>query len=154
MMHSTRRPLFWRSTLSVVLFGSIVGAGAVAGAASAQAPRDGANIDETQLKSRTTPIQCTANQTVELDGALLKVDRAAISPSGNCTVHITNSHIVARAAVIASGNSEITFENCIVEGAVSLTGDSVASFKSSTVRGRVRKLQSAAVKDLGHNVWH
>jgi hypothetical protein len=160
MMHSPHRPMFWRSILGVVLFGSIVAlvaAGATAaGAASAstQTPRDGADIDETQLKSRTTPVQCTANQTVELDGALLKVDRAAIQTSGNCSVHITNSRIVARAAVIASGNSEITFENCIVEGALNLTGDSVASFKSSTVRGRVRKLQSATVKDLGHNVWH
>ncbi len=125
-----------------------------AAAASTQAPSEGASLDETQLKSRTTPVQCTANQSVELDGALLKVDGAAIQVSGNCRVHITNSRVVGRVVAIASGNTEITFENCIVEGALNLTGNSVASFKSSTVRGRVRKLQSAEVKDLGHNVWH
>jgi hypothetical protein len=132
------------------MFGSIV----AVTAAAPQAPKDGATVDETQLKTRTTPIMCTANQTAELDGALLKIDRAAIEVSGNCKVHITNSHVVGRVAVAASGNAEVTFENTIVEGALSLTGNSVASFKSSTVRGRVRKLQSAAVQDLGHNVWH
>ncbi len=150
MMHTTRRPVFWRSILGVVLFGSMVMAAA---AASTQAPSEGASIDETQLKSRTTPVQCTANQSVDLDGALLQVDGAAIQSSGNCRVHITNSRVVARVAVMATGNTSITFENCIVEGALQLTGNSVTSVKSSTVRGRVRKLQSAHVKDLGHNVW-
>jgi hypothetical protein len=151
MMHTTRRPLFSRSILAAVLFGSMALA---AVAAPAQAPSDGANIDETQLKSRTTPIQCLANQTVDLDGALLKVDSPAIQATGNCHVHITNSRVVGRVAVAASGNAEIAFENCIVEGSLSLTGNSVASFKSSTVRGRIRKLQSGGVKDLGHNLWH
>src|SRR6266542_3927584 len=142
IMHNTRTPAFWRSIMGVVMSGSIV---AVA-AASAQAPADGANIDETTLKPRTTPIQCTGNQSVNLDGALLKVDRGAIVISGNCKVRVTNSRVVARAVVVASGNASVTFENCIVEGALSLTGNSVTSFKSSTVRGAGRRLQSAAVK--------
>jgi hypothetical protein len=120
----------------------------------AQAPKDGATLDADQLKKQTTAVMCTANQSVKVDGLLLQVDRAAILASGNCKVQVTNSRVVSRTAVSASGNAEITFDNSIVDGALSLNGNAVASFKSSTVNGKVRKLQSAAVKDLGHNVWH
>ena len=108
--------------------------------------------DTAQTKERRN-ISFAMHDCDNLDGALLKVDRGAIVISGNCKVRVTNSRVVARAVVVASGNASVTFENCIVEGALSLTGNSVTSFKSSTVRGAGRRLQSAAVKDLGHNVW-
>jgi hypothetical protein len=157
-MLSTHTSAFWRSIAGALVVGSCVALAAASpqDAAKPQEPaaKDGATIDETTLKTRTTPISCTANQTVDLDGALLKVDSGAIVITGNCQVHVSNSRVVARAAVAASGNASVTFENCIVEGALSLTGNAVVSFKQSTVRGAGRRLQSAGkVKDLGHNVW-
>jgi hypothetical protein len=148
-MHDARTPAFWRS-ISIGALGALL----VGSIALAQTPKEGADLDEATLKPRPTPVSCLANQTVDVDGALLKADRVAIQATGNCKVRVTNSRVVGRAAVMASGNAEITFENSIIDGALSLTGNSVTSFKSSTVRGRVRKLQEAAVKDLGHNLWH
>jgi len=162
-MHDARTPAFWRSLSTAAMSLAFAGSMALAVTATAQTPapaqtptqtpKPDATIDETSLKARPNPVQCLANETVEVDGAMLKADRVAISATGNCKVHVTNSHIVGRAAVMASGNAEITFENTIIEGALSLTGNSTTSFKQSTVRGKVRKLQEAAVKDLGHNVW-
>jgi hypothetical protein len=154
-MQMTHKPTFWRSIAPSTLLGvALIGSMAVAAAAPAQTPGDGATVDEAKLKNQTVPVLCNGNQSVKLDGALLQVDRAAISASGNCRVQVTNSRVVGKVAVMATGNASITFENTIVDGALSLTGKSVTSFKSSTVTGRVRKLQGASVKDLGHNVWH
>jgi len=154
-MQMTLSPTFWRSIASKTVLGvALIGSLAGATTASAQSPADGATLDATKLKSQKTPVQCTGDQTVTLDGALLQVGRTAINASGNCKVQVMNSRVVGKIAVVATGNAEITFENAIVEGSLQLMGNTTASFKSSTVTGKVRKLQSAAVKDLGHNVWH
>lgn len=119
---------------------------------SMQAPA-GATIDETRLKSRTTPVHCAGVERVELDGVLLRVDEVAIEALAECRVHVKNSHVVGRSAVVAAGKTSLTFENCIIEGTLHLAGSSVTSIRSSTIRGRVRKLQAGEMKDLGQNVW-
>jgi len=121
-------------------------------AASMQAPA-GASIDETRLKRRTTPVHCAGVERVELDGVLLQVDRVAIEALAECRVHIKNSRVVGRSAVVAAGKASLTFENCIIEGTLHLAGSSVTSVRSSTIHGRVRKLQAGELKDLGQNVW-
>jgi hypothetical protein len=173
-MHNTSGQTFWRSAhrlaIAAAVWGVVVAgsltvtaatpaqdtapakAGAQAGAPAAAAA-DGATIDETRLKSRPGPVKCMGVESVELDGVLLRVDAIAIQASGECRVIIKNSRVVGRDAVVATGKASITFENSIVEGSLRIMGDTVTSFKSSTVRGRIRKLQKAEVKDLGHNVW-
>jgi hypothetical protein len=140
-----------RVTSGAVL--SCVIAGTIAiGTASAQGTA-GATIDETKLKNRTTPVHCVGNEGVELEGVLLKLDRVAVQAMGNCKVKIINSRIVGKVAVMAAGNAEVAIENSIIDGGLQLAGNSVTSFKSSTVRGSVNKLQTASVKDLGQNRW-
>jgi hypothetical protein len=131
----------------------VVDASPVNGVSSSIQAPVGATIDETRLKSRTTPIQCAGVEKVELDGVLLRGDKVAIQAMAECRMVIKNSHVVGSPAVMAAGKAEITFENCIIEGSLNLAGSSVTSFRSSTIRGRVRKLQSAETKDLGQNVW-
>jgi hypothetical protein len=164
MIHTTSRLVLRRSLSCFVLSASIIASAAAfgdvaapdAGAASPTQAKEkaaGAVLDETRLKPRTGPVHCAGVESVELDGVLLKADRVAIQALAECKVRITNSHIVGRVAVMAAGKAAITFENCLIEGTLQLAGNSVTSVRSSTVRGRVRKLQTAEMKDLGHNLW-
>jgi biotin carboxyl carrier protein len=115
----------------------------------------GANIDVSRLQRRPTPVGCSANETVHLEGVLIEADRAAVDAVGNCQVVITNSRIVGRVGVVMAGNATVTIENSIVEGTVAIQAlaNSTATVRSSTIIGRVQRLQSAAVRDLGQNVW-
>jgi hypothetical protein len=168
MIHTTSRLVLRRSLSCFALSASIITSAAafrdvaapnagvapsIQAAASTQPAAAGATLDEAKLKPRTAPVHCAGVESVQLDGVLLKVDRVAIQALAECKVHITNSHIVGRVAVMAAGKAAITFENCLIEGTLQLAGDSVTSIKSSTVRGRVRKLQTAEMKDLGKNLW-
>lgn len=125
----------------------------VAEARSSAAP--GANIDESKLKKRTSAVQCTAIQSVDLDGVLIDVDKVAVQALGQCQMRIKNSKLVGRIALQVTGNATVTLENSILKGVVAIqgTGATVISVRSSTITGTVQKLQSANVEDLGQNVW-
>jgi hypothetical protein len=61
--------------------------------------------------------------------------------------------VIGRVAVQTPGDATVTIENSIIEGRLQPTQTSAISARSSTVQGRVVKLQGGTVRDLGQNVW-
>jgi hypothetical protein len=110
-------------------------------------------LDASSLRRRTDPVQCLGTESIRLDGVLLQADRVAVQAGGKCAVHITNSHVVGSIAVRTLGDATVTIENSVIEGRLQATQTSTISARASTIQGRVTKLQSGAVRDLGQNVW-
>jgi hypothetical protein len=116
----------------------------------------GATIDDSRLERRTRQIVCH-DDSMKLDGVLIKLDDVAVVVTGDCDLKIVNSHITGSSTAIhADSNATVSIVNSIVEGstaAVSLSGNATLSAKSSTVRGRVLRTQNTEVHDQGGNVW-
>jgi hypothetical protein len=121
---------------------------------TAPASSGGATIDDARLERRTRQIVCH-DDSMRLDGVLIKLDDVAVVVTGDCDLKIVNSHITGNTAIHADSNATVSIVNSIVEGstAVSLSGNATLAAKSSTVRGRIQRTQNTELHDQGGNVW-
>jgi hypothetical protein len=109
------------------------------------------------LEHRHEPIVCQGSRMLHIDNRNLVFDGDAVSAMDGCEIHITNSHIsatgvgvVARAADVHIDNSQIEGEQASIDAS---DGAQIYAI-SSRFKGLSRRLDTAAVHDLGGNRWN
>jgi hypothetical protein len=128
--------------------------------ASATAPATGTGAGASiasglPLEHLHEPIICQGAQLLHIDSRNLEFDGNALSVQNGCELHITNSRIVAkgvgvnaRAASVHIDNSSIAGES----GSVEASDGAQVYASSSTFKGLIRRLDTAAFHDMGGNV--
>ena len=108
------------------------------------------------LERRSEPMICQGQQMVHIDGRNLEFDGDAISAEDGCDIHITNSHIVAHGVGVSARAANVHIQNSVIQGdsgSVSASEGAQVYTQSSTFRGLSRRLDSAAIHDLGGTIW-
>ncbi|HTT01603.1 MAG TPA: hypothetical protein VMG11_05880 [Steroidobacteraceae bacterium] len=107
------------------------------------------------VEHRHDPIICQGDRQMRIDGKNLEFDFDAVDASAGCEVLITNSRIAARGVGVAIHSASVHIDNSVIEGdtrAVDASGDAQIYAQSSSFKGLIRRLDSAAFHDLGGNV--
>jgi len=139
-------------------FGSAPGAAIEAGSAPAIATtlrKPAAGGGAVQL--RHEPIVCQGARLMHLDNLDLQFDGDAVSAQDGCEIHITNSHIRAGGTGVSARAANVHIDNSQIEGdaaAIEASDGAQIYTVSSKFHGMSRKLDTAAVHDLGGNVWN
>jgi hypothetical protein len=129
------------------------GSGGQAGAA-AGAREPGASV---AVELRHEPIVCQGARLLHIDNLNLQFDGDAVSAEDGCEIHITNSRIRATGVGVSARAANVHIDNSLIEGeAASIDASHGAQIytASSRFRGLSRQLDTAAVHDLGGNVWN
>lgn len=108
------------------------------------------------LERRSEPMICQGQQMVHIDGRNLEFDGDAISAEDGCDIHITNSHIIAHGVGVSARAANVHIQNSVIQGdsgSVSASEGAQVYTQSSTFRGLSRRLDSAAIHDLGGTIW-
>jgi hypothetical protein len=122
---------------------------------SASRIRD-AGVTSAPLERRHEPIVCQGSRMLHIDNRNLEFEGDAVSAENGCELYITNSHITATGTGITASNANVHIDNSLIEGdAASLDAEAGGQIyaESSRFRGMSRQLDTAAVHDLGGNVW-
>jgi hypothetical protein len=130
------------------------GSGGQAGAAGV-AREPGAASAAVEL--RHEPIVCQGARLLHIDNRNLQFDGDAVSAEDGCEIHITNSRIRATGVGVSARAANVHIDNSLIEGdAASIDASHGAQIytASSHFRGLSRQLDTAAVHDLGGNVWN
>jgi hypothetical protein len=101
------------------------------------------------------PIICQGSRLLHIDSRNLEFDGDALSAENGCELHITNSRIVASGVGVEARGASVHIENSAIEGAagsVEASGGAQVYASSSTFKGLIRRLDTAAFHDLGGNV--
>ena len=101
------------------------------------------------------PIICQGSRLLHIDSRNIEFDGDAFSVQNGCELHITNSRIVASGVGIEARDASVHIENSAIEGAVgSIEASDGAQVyaSSSTFKGLIRRLDTAAFHDMGGNV--
>lgn len=101
------------------------------------------------------PIICQGSRLLHIDSRNIEFDGDAFSVQNRCELHITNSRIVAGGVGIEARDASVHIENSAIEGAVgSIEASDGAQVyaSSSTFKGLIRRLDTAAFHDMGGNV--
>jgi hypothetical protein len=109
------------------------------------------------LERRNEPIVCQGAQLLHIDNRNLQFDGDAVSAEDGCEIHITNSRIVATGVGVSARAANVHIDNSLIVGdAASIDASDGAQIytTSSRFRGLSRRLDTAAVHDLGGNVWN
>lgn len=126
-------------------------------AAGASAPSDtagGALLTSIPLERRHEPIVCQGPRLLHIDSRNLEFDGDAVSAENGCEVHITNSRIVATGVGVLVRGASVHIDNSSIEGGASSVEASDGAqvyARSSTFKGLIRRLDSAAFHDMGGN---
>jgi hypothetical protein len=123
---------------------------------SASRSRDTA-ITSAPLERRHEPIICQGSRMLRIDNQNLEFEGDAVSAENGCDLYITNSHITATGTGITASNARVHIDNSLIEGdTASLAADDGGQIyaESSRFHGMSRLLDTAAVHDLGGNVWN
>ena len=110
-------------------------------ASAPPAPAEGATAPATAHPPRTdhAPIVCGGQEAVRLEAIAIRApEGAAVTASGNCSVHIRDCTLEAATGVVASGNARVVLEGCIVHGtvhAVQASGNARVKIPSTRFEG-------------------
>jgi hypothetical protein len=113
-------------------------------------------VTSAPLERRHEPIVCQGSRMLHIDNQNLEFEGDAVSAENGCELYITNSHITATGTGITASNADVHIDNSLIEGdAASLDAEDGGQIyaASSRFRGMSRQLDTAAVHDLGGNVW-
>ena len=109
------------------------------------------------LEHRHEPIVCQGSRMLHIDNRNLVFDGDAVSAMDGCEIHITNSHISATGVGVVARAADVHIDNSQIEGELaSIVASEGAQIYavSSRFRGLSRRLDTAAVHDLGGNRWN
>jgi hypothetical protein len=115
------------------------------------------SLSSAPLERRHEPIVCQGSRLLHIDNRNLMFDGDAVSAVDGCEIHITNSHISAGGVGIAARAANVHIDNSQIEGeqaSIEVSGGAQVYAASSRFRGLSRRLDTAAVHDLGGNVWN
>jgi len=129
---------------------------------SAQAAMPGAarmrdSASSAPLERRHEPIVCQGSRLLHIDNRNLIFDGDAVSAMDGCEIHITNSHISASGVGIAVRGANVHIDNSQIEGdqaSIEASQGAQVYAASSRFKGLSRRLDTAAVHDLGGNTWN
>jgi hypothetical protein len=130
------------------------GSGGQAGAAGA-AREPGAASAAVEL--RHEPIVCQGARLLHIDNRNLQFDGDAVSAEDGCEIHITNSRIRATGVGVSARAANVHIDNSLIEGgtaSIDASNGAQIYTAASRFRGLSRQLDTAAVHDLGGNVWN
>jgi hypothetical protein len=132
-----------RRALLVALLSAVVAAW-VTLAASARAD------DEPPMKlwDGKTPLRCTADQVMAVEGRKVHLSGTAVSASGRCQITLTDCSIDADVAIRASGHAKVTIVHSALQGrdaAIVASGSAVVALENTKTDGAIRKSGSAKV---------
>ena len=108
------------------------------------------------LERRHEPIVCQGSRMLHIDNRNLVFDGDAVSAMDGCEIHITNSHIAAGGVGIAARGANVHIDNSQIEGeqaSIDASQGAQIYAVSSRFKGMSRRLDTAAVHDLGGNIW-
>ena len=129
-------------------------------AAQASAPaaaRTRESASSAPLERRHEPIVCQGSRLLHIDNRNLIFDGDAVSALDGCEIHITNSHISARGVGVAARGANVHIDNSQIEGeqaSIDASDGAQVYAASSHFKGLSRRLDTAAVHDLGGNIWN
>ena len=109
------------------------------------------------LEHRHEPIVCQGSRMLHIDNRNLVFDGDAVSAMDGCEIHITNSHIAAGGVGIAARGANVHIDNSQIEGeqaSIDASQGAQIYAVSSRFKGMSRRLDTAAVHDLGGNIWN
>ena len=109
------------------------------------------------LEHRHEPIVCQGSRMLHIDNRNLVFDGDAVSALDGCEIHITNSHISASGVGVAARAADVHIDNSQIEGeqaSIDASQGAQIYAVSSRFRGLSRRLDTAAVHDLGGNRWN
>jgi hypothetical protein len=109
------------------------------------------------VERRYEPIVCQGARLLHIDNLNLQFEGDAVSAEDGCEIHITNSRIRATGVGVSARAANVHIDNSLIEGdAGSIDASDGAQIytASSRFRGLSRRLDTAAVHDLGGNVWN
>jgi len=109
------------------------------------------------VELRHEPIVCQGARLLHIDNLNLQFEGDAVSAEDGCEIHITNSRIRATGVGVSARAANVHIDNSLIEGdAGSIDASDGAQIyaASSRFRGLSRQLGTAAVHDLGGNVWN
>jgi len=109
------------------------------------------------VEVRHEPIVCQGARLLHIDNLNLQFEGDAVSAEDGCEIHITNSRIRATGVGVSARAANVHIDNSLIEGdAASIDASEGAQIytASSRFRGLSRHLDTAAVHDLGGNVWN
>ncbi len=132
-----------------------VGPGEAASGSSPQEATGGALLASSPVERRHEPIICQGVQLLHIDSRNLEFDGDAVSAENGCEVHITNSRIVARGIGVTARSASVHIDNSSIEGgedSIEASDGAQVYARSSTFRGLIRRLDTAAFHDMGGNV--
>jgi hypothetical protein len=121
-------------------------------ATASREPAAGSNVER-----RHEPIVCQGARLLHIDNQNLQFDGDGLSAEDGCEIHITNSRIRATGFGVLARGANVHIDNSLIEGdAGSIDASDGAQIyaASSRFRGLSRQLDTAAVHDLGGNVWN
>jgi hypothetical protein len=110
-----------------------------------------------RLEQRYDPIICQGQRMIQIDNQNLAFEGDAITAEDGCEIHITNSHITAGGIGVSARGARVHIKNSSIEGdsgSVSASDGAQVYTQSSTFKGLSRRLDTAALHDLGGNVWN
>ncbi|HYL03597.1 MAG TPA: hypothetical protein VEU54_09290 [Steroidobacteraceae bacterium] len=116
-----------------------------------------AGITNAPLERRHEPIVCQGARLLHIDNRNLEFDGDAVTAEDGCEIHITNSHIRATGVGVSARAANVHIDNSLIEGdSASIDASDGAQIyaTASRFRGLSRRLDTAAVHDLGGNVWN
>jgi hypothetical protein len=125
-------------------------------AASAPGAGGGASLASgLPLEHLHEPIICQGAQLLHIDSRNLEFDGDALSVQSGCELHITNSRIIAKGVGVEARAASVHIDNSSIEGdsgSVEASDGAQVYASSSTFKGIIRRLDTAAFHDLGGNV--
>jgi len=106
---------------------------------------------------RREPIVCQGQRLLHIDNLNLQFEGDAVSAEDGCEIHITNSRIRATGVGVSARAANVHIDNSLIEGdtaSIDASDGAQIYTASSRFRGLSRRLDTAAVHDLGGNVWN
>ena len=95
-----------------------------------------------------TPLTCTGNDVIKIEGVTAKLDGTAVTANGNCQLTLVNCDLTGSDGISAGGNAVVT----VTGGSLAATGFAVKSLGSAAVKlsgtkvtGKTQKLGAATI---------
>lgn len=129
---------------------------AAPGAANAMAAAGQTTVTDAPLEVLHEPIVCQGQRVLNIDNRDIRFPGNAITAEDGCELHITNSRISAGGIAIQVRNASVHIENSEIEGrkaSIDAAGEAQIYAEASTFKGAARRLDQAAIHDLGNNAW-
>ena len=109
------------------------------------------------VEVRREPIVCQGARLLHIDNLNLQFEGDGVSAEDGCEIHITNSRIRATGVGVSARAANVHIDNSLIEGdtgSIDASNGAQIYTASSRFKGLSRQLDTAAVHDLGGNVWN